>query len=249
MVDLNADMGEAFGAWRIGVDADLMPLITSANVACGFHAGDPLVMVTTVRALVGHGVAVGAHPGYADLRGFGRRVIPTSPDELRADIIYQIGALGAICEAEETPLHHVKPHGAVYNLAVKDADVAATLAGAIVAIAPHTVLYAPAGSELARAGKRAGLTVAMEAFADRAYMADGTLAPRARPDAILHEPEAIAGRVRDLVEGRPIATLDGDPIRIEAETICVHADSPEAVRIATALRGALDDAGIEVGAL
>jgi UPF0271 protein len=245
-IDINSDVGESFGSWTIGADAELFPLISSANVACGFHAGDPRVMERTVNALAELGVAVGAHPGFLDLVGFGRREMHLSPDELRTDVMYQIGALKAFCEAIGVPLHHVKPHGAMYNMAAKDEVMAEAIAQGIVGAAPEALVYAQDGSALATAAADAGLRVAYEVFADRAYLADGRLAPRSRPDAMLHDPLDVSGRVIRMTRGESIPTVDGGPIIVRADTVCIHSDTPAAVAMAQALRGALDAAGIAV---
>lgn len=247
-IDINSDVGETFGAWTIGADTELFPLISSANVACGFHAGDPRVMERTVNTLAELGVAVGAHPGFPDLVGFGRRDMHLSPDELRTDVMYQIGALKAFCDAVGVPLHHVKPHGAMYNMAARDESMAAAIAQGIIGAAPEALVYAQDGSALAQAADAAGLRVAYEVFADRGYLSDGRLAPRSRPDAILHDPIEVSDRVIRMTRGESIPTVDGDPIVMKADTVCIHSDTPAAVAMAHTLRGALDAAGIVVRA-
>lgn len=247
-IDINSDVGESFGSWTVGADAELFPLLSSANVACGFHGGDPRVMERTVLTLADLGVAIGAHPGFPDLVGFGRREMSLSPDELRTDVMYQIGALKAFCDAAGVALHHVKPHGAMYNMAAKDEVMATAIARGIALAAPDALVYAQDGSALARAADDAGLRVAYEVFADRAYLADGRLAPRSRPDAMLHDPLEVADRVIRMTRGEPIRTVDGDPIVVRADTVCIHSDTPAAVAMAKALRGALDAAGITVRA-
>lgn len=248
VIDINSDVGESFGAFRQGADEELFPLISSANVACGFHGGDPRTMERTVEMLTGLGIAIGAHPSFPDLVGFGRRVIQATPEEIRADVIYQLGALRGFCDIAGVPLHHVKPHGALYNLAARDATVAEAIAGAVRAAAPAAIIYAQAGSALEQAACEAGLRVAREAFADRACMADGSLAPRHLEGAILTDPTAVAERVIRIIRGEPIPTIDGDPIVIEAETICIHSDTPPAVPIAATLRHLLAGAGVIVKA-
>lgn len=245
-IDINSDVGESFGAYRIGMDAELFPLISSANVACGFHGGDPRTMERTVVTLAEHGVAVGAHPGFHDLAGFGRREIAASMDEIRTDVIYQIGALQAFCRVVGVPLHHVKPHGALYNMAGKNRAMADAIAIAVGDVAPDAMMYAQAGSELEAAARDAGLRVAREAFADRAIMRDGSLAPRSIPGSVLEDHEMVAARVISMIRGEPIPTVDGDPITVEADTICVHSDTSGAATIAASLRRALSDAGIAV---
>lgn len=247
-IDINSDVGESFGAYSIGADAGLFPLISSANVACGFHGGDPRVMERTVTELASLGVAIGAHPGFPDLVGFGRREMRLSREELRADVMYQIGALKIFCDVAGVPLHHVKPHGAMYNMAAKDADMAGAIVDAVINAAPSALLYAQAGSELANVATRCGVRVAHEAFADRAYLSSGLLAPRSMPGAVLHDPAAIAERVIRMTRGEAIPTVDGDPIVVEADTVCIHSDTPSAVAIASSLRAALDVAGIVVRA-
>ncbi len=247
-IDINSDVGESFGSWTVGADAELFPLLSSANVACGFHGGDPRVMERTVLSLADLGVAVGAHPGFPDLVGFGRREMFLSPIELRTDVMYQIGALKAFCDAAGVALHHVKPHGAMYNMAARDEAMAAAIARGIALVAPEALVYAQDGSALARAADVAGLRVAYEVFADRAYLADGRLAPRSRPDAMLHDPLEVADRVIRMTRGEPISTVDGGPIVVRADTVCIHSDTPAAVAMAKALRGALDAAGIVVRA-
>lgn len=248
-IDLNSDVGESFGAYSIGADADLFPLISSANVACGFHGGDPRVMERTVSQLASHGVAIGAHPGFRDLAGFGRREMVLSYEELRADVMYQVGALKVFCDAVGVPLHHVKPHGAMYNMAAKDSGMAEAIVDAVINAAPSVLIYAQAGSELARIAAQRGVRVANEVFADRAYLANGLLAPRSMAGAVLHDPIEIADRVIRMTRGEPIPTVDGEPIVVEADTVCIHSDTPTAVAIASSLRSALDAAGVDVRAL
>lgn len=247
-VDLNSDVGESFGAWTIGADAGLFPLISSANVACGFHGGDPRVMERTVTALAELGVAVGAHPGFPDLAGFGRRDMTLSSDEVRTDVIYQIGALKAFCDAAGVPLHHVKPHGAMYNMAARDAAMADAITRAVVLSAPEAMIYAQAGTELDRAASHHGLRVAHEVFSDRAYLSSGLLAPRSMPGSVLHDPVEIATRIVSMVRGEPIPTIDGNPIVVKADTVCIHSDTPAALTIAEAVRGALNAVGITISA-
>jgi UPF0271 protein len=247
-IDLNSDVGESFGPWRVGADDDLFPLISSANVACGFHGGDPRVMERTVAALSARGVAIGAHPGFPDLVGFGRREMHLSPDEIRTDVMYQIGALTAFCNAVGVPLHHVKPHGAMYNMAAKDREMADAIVRAVVNAAPTAMIYAQAGTELARAAEDLGIRVAYEVFADRAYLSSGLLVPRSQSGAVIHDPEQVAARIINITQGEPIPTIDGDPIVVRADTVCIHSDTPDAVEIARAVRGALDGAGITVRA-
>ena len=238
-IDLNCDLGEGAGQ-----DALLMPLITSANIACGAHAGDAATMRATVALAREHGVAVGAHPGFADRENFGRRELAIAPAELRASVRSQIETLRALA-----PLCHVKPHGALYNLAARDRTVAELIAEVVREIDPTLILFGLAGSELIRAGLARGLRVANEVFADRTYQRDGALTPRSQPDALIHDEAAAAAQVRRMVrEGRVRAT-DGTDLAISADTICLHGDGPQAVAFARKLRAQLRQAGIEVRAV
>lgn len=246
-IDLNSDLGESFGAYRLGDDAALMPFITSANVACGLHAGDPLVMQATVRLAAQHGVAIGAHPGYPDLQGFGRRAIDFSPEEIEALVLYQLGALAGFCQAEGAPLRHVKPHGALYNQAAKDPRLAEAIARAVRRFSPALALVGLAGSQLIEAGLRLGLPVAAEGFADRAYNPDGSLRARRLPGAVLQPDEAVAQALRLVRQGVTIQN-GGQAISLPVDTLCIHGDSPGAASIAQAVRQALAAAGIDARA-
>jgi UPF0271 protein len=248
-IDLNSDVGESFGAYQIGADPELFDFISSANIACGFHGGDPRTMQQTVREAKAHRVAVGAHPGFPDLVGFGRRNLAATATQVYTDVLYQVGALLAFCHVEGVGLHHVKPHGALYNMATTDRVIANAIAGAVRDLDPDLLIYALPGSELEAAADAAGLRVAREAFADRAYMKDGTLAHRSLRGAVLTDPHLVAGRVIRMVSGEAIPTLDGGTIRIEADTVCVHSDTPTAVPIAEALRHGLENAGVAIRAL
>jgi UPF0271 protein len=239
-------MGESFGPWSLGADAAVMPSITSANVACGFHAGDPSVMRRTVRLARDRGVAVGAHPGFPDLVGFGRREIKATPDEVEDFIVYQVGALSAIAASEGVRLQHVKAHGALYNMAVHDRALAAAIARAVASIDAGLILFGLPGSEILEAGRAAGLRVAAEAFADRAYEADGTLRSRRHADAIVHDPEQVVARVLRMVRDRKVVAVDGTPVDLAAETVCVHGDTPGAADLTARIRAALDAAGVDV---
>ncbi len=208
-VDLNCDMGESFGPWPMGDDAALMQHITSANIACGFHAGDPLIMQRTVRLALQHGVAIGAHPGYPDLQGFGRRAMQLSPEEVYAAVLYQIGALQSIAQAEGGRLHHVKPHGALYNAAAKDRALADAIARAVHAVDNNLILYGLSGSALIDAGRAVGLRTCSEVFADRGYEPDGSLTPRNRPGALIDDPEKAAGQALEMVRGRRVRSASG----------------------------------------
>jgi UPF0271 protein len=248
-VDLNADVGESVGPWPMGDDERLIPLMTSVNVACGAHAGDPLTIDRTVRAAVANGVAVGAHPGYPDLLGFGRRDLDMAPDELEASLVYQIGAVAAFARAAGSPLRHVKPHGALYNLAAREPSVAATIARAVARVSGELVLVGLAGSELTAAASDAGLASAAEAFADRAYEADGTLRSRRGPGALLESPEVAAAQALSIVRDGCVKSHDGQLVAVRADTICIHGDTPVAAEFAKAIRAALTDAGVTIAAL
>lgn len=242
-VDLNCDMGESFGAYTIGADEQVMALITSANVACGFHGGDPQVMRRTVQMAKAHDVAVGAHPGFHDLVGFGRRPLQASPDEIYGDVLYQIGALAAFCRAERVDLHHVKPHGALYNMANRDPAMASAIARAVSHFDRNLLLYTLPHSALQRAGEEAGLRVACEVFADRAYRADGSLVPRSEPGAVLADEKAAAQQVQRMVlEGR-VQAITGEEVAVQADTICVHGDNPHAIAFVRRLRTDLTAVG------
>ena len=248
-VDLNCDMGESFGAWRMGADAAVMPSITSANIACGFHAGDPGVMRETVRLAVEAGVAVGAHPGFPDLAGFGRREMQVSAREIEDMLLYQIGALAGFAHAAGVSLRHVKPHGALYNMAVRDRRLSDAIARAVAAFDSSLVLFGLAGSVMLDAGRDAGLRVAAEGFADRSYEPDGSLTPRSRAGAVLTDPAAVASRAVRMIRDGIVVASDGRDVPIRVDTICVHGDAPGVDVSARALRRSLTDAGIAVRAI
>lgn len=248
-VDLNADMGESFGAYRLGEDEELMRYVTSANIACGMHAGDPLVMARTVALAAKAGVAVGAHPGYPDLQGFGRRPLGMSPEEVEAFVMYQVGALWAFCRAAGVPLRHVKAHGALYNQAAHDPALADAIARAVARVDDSLVLVGLAGSELLRAGRRAGLRVASEVFADRGYNPDGSLVPRGRPGALIHDPDAVAARVLRMVREGRVTASDGSDLEVRADTVCFHGDTPGAAGLVRHVRDQLARAGVTVAPL
>jgi UPF0271 protein len=245
-VDLNCDMGESFGAWTLGNDAALMPYLTSANIACGFHAGDPAVMRQTVRLALQHNVAIGVHPGLPDLAGFGRRNIDISANEAFEMVVYQLGALGAVARAEGGVLHHVKPHGALYNMAATNAALAQAIAEAVYKVQPELVLYGLAGSELTKAGEKIGLRTAHEVFADRTYQANGTLTPRRQPDALITSAEAAIAQVLRMVQGGWVRTQQGQEIAIKADTVCLHGDGTHALEFAQQLSHALREAGVKL---
>lgn len=242
-INLNADLGESFGAWRMGDDRALLGIVGSANLACGFHGGDPLVMTEAVRLAGEAGVSLGAHPSFPDLQGFGRRAMQLSPRELAAVVTYQVGALMGIAQAQGQRVSHVKPHGAMNNMACEDAAMAATIAGAVKAIDPRLILMAPALSQLAVAGRAAGLRVADEVFADRAYTDDGNLVPRSMPGAVLHGSADCLAHVLRMLERGGIVTLTGQLLPCDFHSICVHGDSPHAVATAAAVRDGLIAAG------
>ena len=244
VIDLNADLGEGFGPWRMGDDAAMLDVVTSANVACGGHAGDPEVMHDTLCAAAARGVTVGAHPGYPDREGFGRRIIPMTPDAITRMVAAQIGALVGVAALAGVPVRYIKAHGALANLAADRAEVAAAIATAVAAQPGHLTLLAISGTELEVQGRRAGLPVVAEVFADRAYQADGRLVPRDRPGAVLHDPEEAAARMRRFAETGRMPVLGGGEIALDAGSICVHGDTPAAVAMARAVRAALEGAGI-----
>ena len=245
-VDLNSDIGESFGAYKMGDDSAVMDAITSANVACAFHAGDPLVMKKTVEICAGKGVAVGAHPGYPDLVGFGRREMKCTPEEEYADCLYQIGALSAFCCVNGLSLQHVKPHGAMYNQAAKDPKLAIAIAQAVKDSGKDVILMGLANSEFEKAAKELGIPFAAEAFADRGYMPDGSLVPRSQPGAIIHDVDAAAKRVVRMVTEGTVEAVDGTVINFRPHSICMHGDTPEAVDMAKAVRAALEGSGVKV---
>ncbi|RVT49754.1 LamB/YcsF family protein [Rubrivivax albus] len=242
-INLNADLGESFGAWTMGEDAALLQVVGAANIACGFHAGDPLVMRRTVRTALDAGVGLGAHPSYPDLQGFGRRPMQMAPAELEAALIYQIGALAGLAAAEGGRLVHVKPHGALNNQACEDAALADTVARAVRAFDRELILLAPALSELQAAGERAGLRVAAEVFADRAYTDAATLVPRSQPGAVLHDDDAVLAHVMRMLDAGGIVSVSGKVMKTAMHSICVHGDTPGAVANARALRAALTSSG------
>ena len=238
-IDINSDLGESFGAYTMGNDAEVLRYVTSANIACGFHASDPLTMQKAVRQAKEAGVKIGAHPGYPDLVGFGRRELKVSPAELKAMVIYQVGALQAVCKAEGTKLHHVKPHGAMYNMAAKDEKLADAIAEAVAAVDGSLTLMGLSGSCMKAAAEKHGLAFAAEVFADRAYEDDGSLVSRTKPGAMIEDEDLAIRRMLHLLETGTIESGNGKEIRLEADTICVHGDSPKAVLFAKKLREAL----------
>ncbi len=242
-INLNADLGESFGAYRMGDDAALLAIVGSANVACGFHGGDPLVMAQTVRLARAAGVSIGAHPSFPDLQGFGRRVMRLGADELGAVVTYQIGALMGMALSQGTRVTHVKPHGAMSNLACEDAAMAATIAAAVRAVDPGLILLAPALSQLAIAGRAAGLKVADEVFADRAYTDEGNLVPRSQPGAVLASSDECLAHVLRMLERGGIVSVNGRFLPTPFHSICVHGDNAHAVATAAAVRAGVQAAG------
>ncbi|MGI6358021.1 MAG: LamB/YcsF family protein [Bacillota bacterium] len=245
-VDLNCDMGEAFAGYQLGPDAEIMPLISSANIACGWHAGDPRVMRRTVELALQHGVGIGAHPGYPDLLGFGRRNLGLTPEELRDYVIYQLGALLGFVRALGGRLQHVKAHGAMYNQAAADQRLARAFCEAVASFDQSLVLVGLAGSHLISEAERIGLSTASEVFADRGYLPNGSLVPRNQPGAVLHDSQQVVDRVVEMVTKSHVKTNDGTVISLQADTICVHGDTPEALQHLKTLRAGLQQRGIQV---
>jgi UPF0271 protein len=248
-IDINSDMGESFGAYTIGHDAGLMKSITSANVAAGFHAGDPSVLRATIRLAKTHGVAVGAHPGFADLVGFGRREMHVTPKEAEDLVLYQVAAVAGVASSENVKLQHVKPHGALFNMAVHNAELAAAIARAVAAFDKSLILFGLPGSEILNAGRAAGLRVAAEVFADRAYEPDGSLASRRKPGSVIHDATAVVTRAVRMVKDRTVVAIDGSVVKLEADTICVHGDTPGSDDLAAKIRAGLEAAGVIVKAV
>jgi 5-oxoprolinase (ATP-hydrolysing) subunit A len=246
VIDLNADLGEGFGSYRLGDDRALLALVTSANIACGFHAGDPLTMRETVAVAAANGVAIGAHPGYPDLLGFGRRELAATPAEITAYVIYQVGALQAVCHAAGTRLRYVKAHGALYNRAVADRAAADAIATGVRSVDPDLSLLGLAGSELLAAARAAGLRAASETFADRAYARDGSLVPRSEPGAVLRDVDAVVARAIRLVTTGRVTSIDGHELQLQAHSLCVHGDTPGALSLLRALRQELTSVGVTI---
>jgi UPF0271 protein len=235
-IDLNCDMGESFGAWKMGDDARLMDLVSSVNVACGFHAGDASVIRETIETAIKKGLAVGAHPSFPDLQGFGRREMRLSAREIFDTALYQIAAVKAIAEAFGGRLHHVKPHGALYNLAARDARAAEAIAAAVKKIDPDLILYALSGSLLIAEAEKINLKTACEVFADRTYQPDGSLTPRKSPKALIKSAEIAVSQVLEMIEDKTVTAVDGTKIAVRAETVCIHGDGARAFEFAAALR-------------
>jgi 5-oxoprolinase (ATP-hydrolysing) subunit A len=248
-IDINADVGESFGVYSLGADAALMRSITSASIAAGFHGGDPSVLRRTVNLAKSHGVAIGAHPGFPDLVGFGRRELQVAPAEAEDFVLYQIAAVAGVAAAEGAKLQHVKPHGALFNMAVRDPSLAAAIARAVAAFDRSLILFGLPGSQILAAGRAAGLRVAAEVFADRAYEPDGSLTPRSRPGSVIHDPGAVASRAIRMITERVVDAVDGSIVPLDADTICVHGDTPGAAELAADLRARLEAAGVTVAAI
>jgi UPF0271 protein len=245
-IDLNADVGEGFGTWTLGDDSALLRVITSANVACGFHAGDPRIMSRICGEAVEFGVAIGAQVGYRDLAGFGRRRIDIDPTDLYADVLYQLGALEAFARAAGDQVRYVKPHGALYNTAAVDEVQAGAVVQAVLAFDPRLPILTLPGCVLAEVAVQHGLTVVAEAFADRAYQPDGTLLPRSEPGAVLSDPAVIAARAAAMAVQGAVSAADGTSLTLGPQSLCVHGDTPNALGIAVAVRAALDEAGVKL---
>ncbi|RLB05743.1 MAG: LamB/YcsF family protein [Deltaproteobacteria bacterium] len=248
-IDLNSDVGESFGVYKIGLDEEVIPLISSANIACGFHAGDPATMRRTIALAKKHGVALGAHPGFPDLLGFGRRSLDATIEEIRDYITYQVGALQAFASLQGLKLQHLKAHGALYNMAVRDMRIWESMAEVIAGIDKDLILVVLAGpkrEELQEMGRRYGVRIAFEFFADRAYNRDGSLVSRREPGAVIEDHELVAERVLKMVTNGRVQAKDGAEIEITADTICVHGDNPAAVKLAGRIREVLLASGIEV---
>lgn len=248
-IDLNCDLGESFGAYKIGLDEEILHFVTSANIACGFHAGDPSVMRKTVGLALQKGVKIGAHPGLPDLAGFGRRNMALSPQEAYDIVIYQIGALYGFVKAEGAKMQHVKPHGALYNMAAKSKELSEAIAKAIYMVDPQLILFGLAGSELVRAGEKIGLQTAHEVFSDRTYQQDGSLTPRNQPDALIHDDDQAVSQVIRMVREGKILSQQGTDVAVKADTVCIHGDGAKALVFARQIRESLEAADIAVKAI
>lgn len=245
-IDLNSDLGESFGAYTIGNDGKVLQFISSANIACGFHAGDPHVMKNTVQLALANNVAIGAHPGLEDLRGFGRRTMNITPEEAYDITLYQVGALAGFVKSEGGKLQHVKPHGALYNMAAKDAKLADAIAEAIYKLNPELILFGLSGSQLIKAGERIGLKTASEVFADRTYQSDGSLTPRSKPGAVITDDEKAIKQVLKMAKEGLVTTVEGKDIKVKADTVCVHGDGVKALEFTNRIRQALAKESITV---
>jgi len=251
-IDINCDMGESFGAYKLGLDEEVIQYITSANIACGYHAGDPLVMEKTIALAKNHGVSVGAHPGFPDLMGFGRRNIDATLAEIKGYVIYQIGALQAFAKAQGLKVEHVKPHGALYLMAVEDEKISEAIVEAIAGVDKDLIFVALAGSKgerMTKIGEKVGLRVAYEAFPDRAYTSEGTLVSRRQPGAVINDPDVVAQRALMMAKEGKVVAIDGTEIPFRPETLCVHGDTPGAVNLVKIIKQILTEAGVEVTSL
>jgi len=247
-IDLNCDMGEGFGVYSIGSDEQAMPFITSANIACGFHASDPATIWKTVKMAKAHGVSVGAHPSYPDLVGFGRRPMEVSAEDVMADVIYQIGALSAFCRREGVKLQHVKPHGALYNKAAVSSAIALAVAEAIKSVDDGLYMVCLSNSEMVTAARTTGIRYVEEVFADRAYTREGKLVPRTQAGAVIHDPAVAAERVLGMVRNRSVVAIDGTIVPINAQTICVHGDTAEALEMIRIIKSRLEQEKVQLKA-
>lgn len=245
---MNCDLGESFGAYSLGMDEDILRFVTSANIACGFHAGDPSVMQKTVKLALKNNVQIGAHPGLPDLVGFGRRNMNITPQEAHDMVIYQIGALAGFVKSEGTRMQHVKPHGALYNMAAKDSKLAIAIAEAVYKVDSELILFGLAGSELVRAGEKIGLQTANEVFSDRTYQADGTLTPRTEPDALIHDKKQAVGQVVRMIKEGQVLSRQHVDVPVKADTVCIHGDGAAALAFAQQIKETLELSGIEIAA-
>lgn len=248
-IDLNCDMGESFGAWKMGNDAALMDYVSSVNIACGFHAGDATVIRKTVETAIKKGVAVGAHPSFPDLQGFGRREMKLSPEEIFDIVLYQISAVKGICESMGIKLHHVKPHGALYNQAARDAELAEEVAKAVKSLDENLILYGLSGSLSISEAEKIGLKTASEVFADRTYTAEGNLTPRTRKNALIKDTPQAAAQVLQMINEQTVTATTGEKISLKADTVCIHGDGENALEFAKTIRENLIKNGIEVSAI
>ncbi|MDF0726676.1 LamB/YcsF family protein [Cytobacillus sp. S13-E01] len=245
-IDINCDLGESYGAFKIGNDELILDHVTSANIACAFHAGDPHVMQKTVKLAKEKKIAIGAHPGFQDVIGFGRRVIPNTPQEITDIVLYQLGALDAFCKANEVTLHHVKPHGALYNVAANERPIADAIVKAVKLFDRHLLLFGLSGSELIKAGNEAGLRTASEVFADRTYQQDGSLTSRQISGAVIEDIDTALNQVIQMIDTNTVTSIDGHTVALQADTICVHGDNEHALLFAQTLRQKLTDKGITI---
>lgn len=248
-IDLNCDLGEGFGPYKVGDQDDILKYISSANIACGFHSGDPTIMRTTVKKALEHGVKIGAHPGLPDLIGFGRREMKISAEEVYDSVIYQIGALQGFLSTCHEKMHHVKPHGALYNMAAKDRNLAEAIAQAVKDVSPSLILYGLSGSELTKAGERIGLQTAYEVFADRTYQADGSLTSRTEPGALITDTNQSIAQVLHMVKNGFVRSLSGEDIQLRADTVCVHGDSKDALTFVRHIKQTLEENHVKIRSL